>query len=306
MNDVDYARAYYQYDEHSGSVVYLDRPDSEFSSDRSAATFRGKTLGKQSVAKGANGGYAVSFKGRKISLPRLIWLIKTGDWPMQPVCHANSNPKDNGWSNLYLSIETHDRNIDARYISECLSYNKDTGIFLWTARPLHHFTRLSMQQAWNGTYTGEIAGSKDNTGYMVVTISGKRMKLHRVAWLFHTRAWPEDQVDHVNGVRDDNRITNLRAVSRSQNGRNAKIRSSNTSGTTGVYWWKDRGKWQASISDNGKLKSLGFYASIGDAITARKAAEKALGYDSMHGVEQSIRSKRDLTNQPTGEAPCQK
>jgi len=90
-------------------------------------------------------------------------------------------------------------------------------------------------------------------------------------------------IDHINGIKDDNRINNLRDVTRSQNHQNRKLAKHNTSGVIGVYWRSDTNKWAAQINSNNKRLVLGCYTNKQDAINARRLAEKNLGFHSNHG-----------------------
>jgi hypothetical protein len=84
--------------------------------------------------------------------------------------------------------------------------------------------------------------------------------------------WPRGNVDHINGIPHDNRISNLRLATQTQNMQNTKLRSDNTSGVKGVYWVKRRRKWSAFISYGGKVRNLGSYATKEEAISVRRAA----------------------------------
>ena len=99
----------------------------------------------------------------------------------------------------------------------------------------------------------------------------------------HHGAWPKKGIDHINGITDDNRISNLRDVSQSDNMRNMTTPCRNTSGRIGVYWFARDCKWQAQIRADGKTKHLGYFDDINDAIAARKAAEIEYGYHENHG-----------------------
>jgi hypothetical protein len=92
--------------------------------------------------------------------------------------------------------------------------------------------------------------------------------------------WPEDQIDHINRDRADNRIENLREVTNKQNQQNRSTNSDNTSGHTGVSWYKPYSKWRAQIKHNHKVIHLGYFTNIEDAIAARKAAEKLYWADT--------------------------
>nr|WP_175479900.1 HNH endonuclease signature motif containing protein [Paracoccus homiensis] len=108
------------------------------------------------------------------------------------------------------------------------------------------------------------------------------MQAHRVAWAVIHGRWPNGEIDHINGDRSDNRLANLREVTKRENHRNMAIRSDNTSGVTGVYWAREKGKWAAYIKAD-KMVALGRYDTFAEAVAARRAAEKVLGYHPNHG-----------------------
>lgn len=145
--------------------------------------------------------------------------------------------------------------ITAKEIREIFSYDAETGIFLW---------RVSRGKAARGA----VAGRKSLYGYMEIKFDKKIYKAHRLAWLYIYGKWPKQQIDHVNGVRDDNRIENLRECSAVQNQQNRKINSNNTSGYPGVDFNKRADRWRAYIRLNGSLKHLGFFANPQDAHAA--------------------------------------
>ena len=135
---------------------------------------------------------------------------------------------------------------------------------------------------------GTIATSRHNKGYLQVQFSKDGRKFHylahRVAWLLHTGEDPGDmEIDHIDGQRSRNIFSNLRLVGRQENSRNMSKFKSNTSGVTGVYWDKEKGKWMARITDHGKLQNLGYFYDKFEAIRARKSAENRLGYHPNHG-----------------------
>lgn len=137
------------------------------------------------------------------------------------------------------------------------------------------FNRIGRKKAPKGREAGTFC--KD-IGYRKVHFDGQIYYTHRLIWKL---LYGEDplEIDHINGNRSDNRITNLRSVSRLENMRNAKRRSSNASGVTGVFWLKDRSKWRAYISK----KTLGEFNKFEDAVAVRKQAEKEYGYHPNHG-----------------------
>jgi len=119
---------------------------------------------------------------------------------------------------------------------------------------------------------GEPAGTKTKDGYISIGVDKKIYRAHRLIWLYHNGSLPK-YIDHINGIRDDNRIENLQAVTQSQNTMKGKTRLCNTSGFRGVSFRKDRNHWIAILILNNTRIYLGGYKNIEDAIEARKEGE---------------------------------
>lgn len=153
--------------------------------------------------------------------------------------------------------------IDQAYLKSLLIYDPCTGAF------------IRCKPRGNNAKVGALVGCKDVHGYLVVRIDGKLYKLHRLAWLYMTGAMPSE-VDHLNRKRDDNRWCNLREVDSSQNSHNIGVPKHNKSGHLGVSWDSKNSKWKAQITVNGKRINLGRFRYIGDAVSAREAAERRL------------------------------
>ena len=100
-------------------------------------------------------------------------------------------------------------------------------------------------------YSGsnEEAGTLSNNGYFVVTVYGKQYYVHRICWFLKTGFWPDGNVDHINGVKEDNSWMNLRLATHSQNGCN-RLNSANKSGCKNVYWSNTRNRWVIDITLN--------------------------------------------------------
>ena len=134
------------------------------------------------------------------------------------------------------------------------------------------FTRNT---AWGSKKIGDVAGNISPQGYRYLSFDGKATPAHRLAWLWVTGAWPSADVDHINRDHSDNRIENLRSVTRSVNCHNIVARAS--CGEKGVTLSTKRKKWEARICVNSKHIYLGTYASLAETAAARKGAEIALG-----------------------------
>ena len=149
-------------------------------------------------------------------------------------------------------------------LKEVLFYSPDTGLFI--RRKQGRGTRCKI---------GDVAGSTQVTGYVAIQVLSIMYRAHRLAWLYVYGEWPQDQIDHVNGIRDDNRICNLRQATNSENKMNTKIMKNNTSGYKGVHWCKTKNKWQAKITVNKKYISLGQFDNAESAGAAyQDAADK--------------------------------
>ena len=129
--------------------------------------------------------------------------------------------------------------------------------------------RKDARPCWNSRYGNKIGFKYLSTsGYYWSSLDGVNLPAHRVIWALHNGAWPDGQIDHINGDKSDNRIENLRVVTTSQNGMNRGKPSDNTSGYKGVVWDKSRSKWKATIGFRGKVHNIGRYDTKEDAIKA--------------------------------------
>ena len=126
----------------------------------------------------------------------------------------------------------------------------------------------------NKIRVGDRAGHTNKRGYRKIKINSNCYQEHHVIWLWHHGTWPKDQIDHINRIRDDNRIENLRECSNAENHQNRKLSPKNTSGQTGVYWSKVANKWHSRITLNNKRIHLGFYDNLEDAAAAYLVAKK--------------------------------
>lgn len=135
----------------------------------------------------------------------------------------------------------------------------------------------------NRNKIGDEAGSRLSNGYLHVRINNISYRVHRIVWEMHNGEIPEGyEIDHINGVRGDNGIENLRLVKRSVNMRNRRRSRNNSSGFGGVYWSKYHNRWVAAIEVDGKKRSR-YFVSKDDAISWRKSMNKAFGFSDRHG-----------------------
>lgn len=151
-------------------------------------------------------------------------------------------------------------------LRELLSYCPEAGQFTWI-KPTTR--RVSV---------GDKAGTTDAGGYVVIKIDGTLYKAHRLAWLYETGRMPAHFTDHINGIRSDNRICNLREADSTLNAQNTrKARKDNKSSKfLGVSLEKGSGKWIASIATDGKpSKKIGRFSTEAEAAAAYVEAKRS-------------------------------
>lgn len=147
-------------------------------------------------------------------------------------------------------------------LKENLAYDPLTGLF----------TRVKDKGPWKA---GSVAGSRHHSGYITVFVCGKYYTAHRLAWFYTHGYFPDLEIDHINRVRSDNRLSNLRLVTRTQNMHNYSGHSLNSSGFTGVSLNK-RKKWRATVNVNKTWVELGTFETPKEAAAAYKGAKRVI------------------------------
>lgn len=168
----------------------------------------------------------------------------------------------------------HDRN-DIEFIKSFVRYDPESGKLYWLPR--------DNDKAFNSCRAHKEAFSTlNNQGYLKGSIHTNYYLAHRMAYALHYGVWP-DKIDHINGVKTDNRIVNLRSVDYKTNAKNRALSKNNKSGFVGVSKTSCGQKWKATISDNGKHTCLGTFNTMSEAIEVRSEAERKLDFHPNHG-----------------------
>lgn len=224
---------------------------------------------------GTRAGHISKQGGRTVSVPstnkpesNVVWFLHHKEWPDSKLNHVNGDSLDNRIGNLFLASRKDGekkkgkRKLTQERLKDVLSYDKDSGVFTWNGKK----SQIVDQ--------GQEAGFSNDSGYILIGIDGVRYRAHRLAWLYCYGETPKPEIDHINGKRTDNRIDNLRLVSRAQNCQNSALRSDNPFGVKGVHFRKDTGKYVAILQVNGETKRLGNFLTLDEAAEARKIGEE--------------------------------
>lgn len=167
----------------------------------------------------------------------------------------------------------------AEYLRQLLGYNPQTGVLIWKHRLIDMFFGHVQSAAhqcnnWNAKYAGRVAGSVSKNGYITIRIDGVNKNAHRVIWkLIHGKD-ADGKIDHIDGVKSNNKLNNLRLATHSQNLMNRPKQINNTSGEKGVTYLKKYNKYKAQIHINKKNTYIGLFDNLEDAANAYHEAAK--------------------------------
>lgn len=158
--------------------------------------------------------------------------------------------------------------VSQKRLIELFNYNEETGV-------------LTRKVNVGNCKKDSVVGNKHSLGYLRVRIDKQLYFLHRVVWIYvhGDGSLFDKEIDHIDRNKTNNRIKNLRLVTRTTNNRNIGLRKNNTSGFNGIEFHKRRRKWLARIKVNNVSKDIGFFDNIEDAVKAREKAEKELWSD---------------------------
>lgn len=174
-----------------------------------------------------------------------------------------------------------EKGLTADYLKSKLDYDPASGEFRWKVSK-------------GGKRAGDLAGSLNDQGYQLIRVNMIIHRAHRLAWIIMTSEPPSGEIDHIDGNRYNNAWSNLRDVERLDNKRNLGRVTSNTSGYTGVMWYKAGSKWHAQITVKGKAIHLGYFDNLEDAIEARRNAELIYKFHEQHGKKDSWNRRKSL------------
>ena len=162
-------------------------------------------------------------------------------------------------------------------LKELLLYDSETGVFTWKGR--------------RGGFAikGSAAGAVSINGYIYIGVDGKLYLAHRLAWFWDHGRLPNEEIDHINRIKTDNRLVNLREVSHRANMINKPLYLNNTSGFRGVIQCSRSKKWLSYIRASGRKIHLGTFDQVSDAVISRSKAEDLYGHTEIRYLEKEVR-----------------
>lgn len=159
---------------------------------------------------------------------------------------------------------------------DVVEYNPETGAFLWKPRAETHYTI----RTWNARFAGAVATRPHKKGYERIQLRGKDFLAHRVAYALYFREQPLEDIDHINGQRNDNRISNLRLATQSQNNANQRSRTDFPKGVS-LRTNCPRNPYYAQLKVEGKHVLAKCFSSLEEAVNAYNTA--LIGHFGDHG-----------------------
>lgn len=160
-------------------------------------------------------------------------------------------------------------------IAKVLKYDVLSGTLIW-------ISNLHSKRAIPGSRAGSLVST---TGYRSITLFGRSYLEHHLIWFIHYGVWPKEQLDHINQKRDDNRIANLREVTKAENARNRSRRKDTKTGEHGIWYNSRTFKYVAEITVNGKKVYQQSFDDPDEAVKHRKLKSIELGFHDNHGSQ---------------------
>lgn len=221
------------------------------------------SVGMIAGSRSPQGEVVIGVDGARYRATRLAFLYVTGEWPNAYVAHLDGVNDNNRFANLRVGRGLSCRDeLTVERLRELLNYDPETGVFTWRMRTAHCVR------------AGDVAGSLDD-GYVGISIDGHRFGAHRLAWLHYYGKWPAEKIDHIDRVRHNNRIANLREADKFINAQNITASRTKKVPLLGVTPLPS-GKFQAMIGKGGRAFYLGSFVTAERAHQAYLAAKRKM------------------------------
>lgn len=289
---VEGVREVVEYNPITGCLFWKHRPPQHFEGKRNGSCQSWNTLNagrpaleNQTKKKGPKTGKIL---GKNSQAHTVAWVAYYGEIPKRRVCHANGDMGDNRIENLRLvpekSVKSNKGIVrDCSLARELFKYCPGTGKVFYRNQYKDVIIKKGLSARYFDMGGREAFCGESGGGYLSGKFLGKCHMAHKVAWMIFYGEEPKGYIDHLNGNKQDNRITNLRDVTCTENNRNKSFQCNNTSGVMGVRYREDRKRWEVSLS----RKYVGSFKNLDEAKIARKTKEIRKGFHINHGKQGS-------------------
>jgi hypothetical protein len=284
----------YFYLSEEGYLHYKERPASDFKSRSAATRWAAHRAGAHACRLDKDGVVRTNMNYKQYEAAYIVYALHKGSLADELIYldgdKTNINPHnlvEHKTKKPVISRVTIDNQtaleMDLNYLKECLIL--EDGCLIWRERPLSHFKTVNSQRTWNAKFSGKNACLVDSSEDRYrICIDGTFFKFHRVAWALHHDEWPTKILDHIDGDATNNKIENLREVTKSQNAENQKLRADNKHGVSGISFNKANKRWYVRITKEKNANYIGCFTTKEEAIEARHKAYKQLGFTERHGI----------------------
>ena len=290
---IEYLRECFRYNEEEDKLYWNVRPREHFETDAVYTRFINTLANREAGRFEERSGYMIVSIGVKAyRLHILLWKFIRGVESKRILRHIDGNILNNSISNLeeiIPKVETKKKLREGKekkvplnlptqeYLLECFKYEPETGLLYWRERPLYHFDNIGWKMNSFNNRKANTVVSEIHNDYIYVAIDSVRYRVHRVIWKLYHGTEPGETIDHINGIRNDNRICNLRLASFLENSQNVvNLKKNNKSGYVGVCWHEKAGKWRATFSYKGDTVHLGLFDTAYEAHLVREAKAREM------------------------------
>ena len=293
LPEMDYLNECFELNRETSKLYWKIRPRNHFATDAVWTRFNTTLAGTEVGRLEERTGYMLApIDGKAYRVQYLMWKMFNGADTERILRHIDGDITNNHIDNLeeiIPKVETKKKLREGKekkvplslptqeYLLECFRYEPETGLLYWKERPLYHFDGSERKMNTFNNSKANTVVSEIHNDYIYVAIDSVRYRVHRVIWKLYHGTEPGETIDHINGIRNDNRISNLRLASFLENSQNVvNLKKNNKSGYVGVCWHEKAGKWRATFSYKGDTMHLGLFDTAYEAHLVREAKAREM------------------------------
>lgn len=264
-----YLQECFDYGPEIGDLIWKERPLHHFENEQAAKVWNSRLKNKKAGSLYKNNKIMITIDSLRYASQYIIWKLVYNEDVTERIEYINGDTTDNRLCNLRkYYFEPKEKFIDGvgrEYLLECFRYEPETGKLYWKERPQEHFPNTKVCNWFNSSFSNKEINNMNEFGYVIVTVNTRLYLAHRLIWELYYDEEP-NVIDHINGIRCDNRISNLRNVTQKENMRNIKLPKHNNSGYMGAS--KLGSRWRSRITVGDEEILLGVFITKEEAALA--------------------------------------